>query len=328
MTQVLVTGGTGFIGSHLVDALLSRGVKVRCLVRSRRRLRWLEGKPVELVEGDCADARTLAPAVNGVDVVYHLAGVTWASRESEFYVHNVEGTRNLLEACSTLAPALKRFVLVSSQAAAGPGPADRPRSESDQPAPITPYGASKLEAERVASGYIKQFPVVIVRPCAVYGPRDTGFLDYFRVVRRGFLVEFGSGDNRQVSLCHVRDVVDGLIRAADSQAASGSVYFLADSEPYPWREVESMIEQAMGISARRLVIPAWLLTLLGTLGQMYGRVTGKPVRLNKTRAAELMARHWGCDISKARLELDFTPKTNLENGLRDVVRWYKKEQWL
>ena len=201
----------------------------------------------------------------------NTAGVMWASRESEFFAHNVEGTRNLLAACSAHTPALKRFVLVSSQAAAGPGPSARPRLESDEPAPITPYGASKLEAERVTSGYIKHFPVVIVRPCAVYGPRDTGFLDYFRVVRRGFLVEFGSGENRQVSLCHVSDVVAGLIRAADSQAASGSVYFLADSEPYPWREVESMIEQAMGISARRLVIPAGLLMLLGTLGQMYGR---------------------------------------------------------
>lgn len=329
MTLALVTGGTGFVGSHLVDALLSRGSRVRCLVRSRSRLRWLEGSDVELVEGDCTDPSTLAGAVADVDVIYHAAGITWAARESDYMRHNVEGTRNLLDACRAMAPgALRRFVLVSSQAAAGPGADRKPRTESDPPAPITAYGVSKLEAERLASGYIKHFSVVVVRPCAVYGPRDTGFLDYFRLVRRGFLVEFGAGEDRVVSLCHARDVADGLIQAADSQVASGSVYFLADSEPYPWREVASMMEEAMGVSARRLVIPTPLLWLLAGAGQLYSRTTGKPVKLNRTRAAELAAPYWGCDISNARRDLDFAPKTNLKDGLREVVRWYKKEQWL
>lgn len=328
MTKALVTGATGFIGSHLVDALLARGLSVRCLVRSKQNLRWLHGKNVELREGDCTNPHTLDDAVRGVDLIYHAAGVLWATRESAFFRGNAEGTRNLLGACERSCPDLRCFVLVSSQAAAGPSPPGKRRSEADQPAPITAYGASKLEAERIADSYKDRFSIAIARPCAVYGPRDRGFLAYFRLVRRGFLIEFGSGEEREVSLCHVRDVVRGLISIADSKVASGSVYFLADSEPYSWCKVEGMIENVMGVKARRVVAPVWTLQLLGALGQVYGLVTGRSVVLNRARAAELVACGWGCDISKAQRELGFAPKTNINDGLRDLVRWYKQEQWL
>jgi nucleoside-diphosphate-sugar epimerase len=328
MTLALVTGGTGFIGSHLVEALLSQGVEVRCLVRSRRQLRWLKDKDVELVEGDCAGQGSLQPAVKDVDYIYHAAGVLWAASEKEYFRNNVVATRNLIEACGLSCPGLQRFVFVSSQAAAGPGSDARPRTESDPPTPITPYGESKLAAEQIIIEHKNRVSAVIVRPCAVYGPRDRGFLAYFRIVRRGFLLEFGRGEDRIVSLCHVGDIVSGIIRSAHSQVASGSVYFLADSEPYSWHEVEIIIQRTMGISAKHLRIPSWLLAGLGTVGQGYGLATGKFVMLNKSRVAELMARRWGCDISKARNELGFVPETKLKDGLRDVIRWYKKEQWL
>jgi len=325
----LITGGTGFIGSHLVEALLARGEKVRCLVRSPDKLRWLSGRDVEIVTGDCLHPQSLVEAVRGVDHVYHAAGVLWSANEEAYLRGNVQGTRNLIEACDRACPGLARFVLVSSQAAAGPGTGSGPRTESDAPAPITTYGKSKLLAEQVVLDYKTRISAVVVRPCAVYGPRDTAFLAYFRIVHRGFLIEFGGGEDRIVSLCHVSDVVGGIIRAAHAvSAASGSVYFLADPKPYSWREVESIIEQAMGIRAKRLRIPVWLLYGLGMLGQGYGRATGKSVMLNRSRVAEMTARRWDCDAGKARRELEFAPVMNLNDGLRDVVRWYKKEQWL
>lgn len=326
--RVLVTGGTGFIGSHLVDALLSAELEVRCLVRSREKLRWLKGADVEVVEGDCTAGDTLDAAVKDVDLVFHAAGTLWAAREADYVRHNVQGTRNLLDACKRSCAGLRRFVYVSSQAASGPSTTGKLRSESDPAEPITPYGTSKLAAETAVLAYRAYFPVVIVRPCAVYGPRDTGFLAYLRVVQRGFLVEFGSVEERTASLCHVHDIVRGMIDAAHSQVASGSVYFLANAEPYSWHEVENMLQRVMGVEAKRLKIPGWILVLLGTLGQVYGRITGKSVMLNRARIAELMAQHWGCDASRARRELDFTPEINLNDGLLDVIRWYKKEQWL
>ena len=329
MSVALVTGGTGFVGSHLVESLQAQGVNVRCLVRSAARLRWLEGRDVEIVEGDCLDRPILNAAVRGVDHVFHVAGVLWGGSEEDFYRGNVQATHNMIEACAHSCPDLTRFVLVSSQAAAGPGVGEHPRKESDSPTPITPYGKSKLAAEQVVLAHKSSFPVVVVRPSAVYGPRDTAFLAYFRIVGRGFLLEFGAGEDRIVSMSHVSDVVRGLIQAAHSDSvASGSVYFLADPKPYSWREVETIIEKAMGIRAKRLRIPLWLLSGVGLLGQGYGRATGKSVMLNRSRVAELTARRWGCDTGKARCELGFAPVMNLNDGILDVVRWYKKEKWL
>jgi nucleoside-diphosphate-sugar epimerase len=329
MTIALVTGGTGFIGSHLVESILASGTQVRCLVRPARSLRWLEGKDVEIVEGDCLDREGLDAAVRGVDYVYHAAGVLWSADEREYFRGNVLGTRNMIEACERACPELRRFVLVSSQAAAGPARGDAPRTESEAPAPITPYGRSKLEAERLVCDYRSRVSAVVVRPCAVYGPRDRALLAYFRLARRGFLVEFGSGADRIVSMCHVSDIVRGTICAAVSgSVASGSVYFLADPEPYSWRRVESIIASVLDIKARRLRLPLWLLSGLTALGQGYGRATGKSVMLNRSRVAELMARRWDCDAGKARRELGFAPGVNLKDGIREVVRWYQKEQWL
>lgn len=329
MSVALVTGGTGFVGSHLVEALIEKGIRVRCLVRSSVRLRWLEGLDVELVEGDCSDPHGLDAAVKGADHVFHAAGVLWGADEDAFRRGNVEGTRNMVEACARACPQLERFVLVSSQAAAGPAVGEVLARETDPPAPITPYGVSKLEAERVVLTHKSSLPCVIVRPCAVYGPRDKAFLAYLRIVRRGFLIELGDGAERVVSLCHVTDVVRGILQAAyHGSVAPGSVYFLADPEPYAWRGVETIIQQVLGVRARRLRVPAWLLNGLAALGQGYGRATGKSVMLNRSRVAELTASRWGCDTGKARRELGFAPVMNLTDGLRDVIRWYKKEQWL
>jgi nucleoside-diphosphate-sugar epimerase len=323
----LVTGASGFIGSHLVEALLAQGRSVRCLVRDRRRLRWLQGLPVEIIEGDCARPDTLDVVAGGVERVFHVAGATWAATAAEFYRQNATGTLNLLQACAAAAPGLERFVLVSSQAASGPATAGRAVREHDPPRPISVYGESKLAAERYVRQFSARLPVTILRPSAVYGPRDRSFLGYFRLVRRGFLLEFGAGE-RHLSLCHVTDLVAGILRAADSQPASGSVYFVADSEPYSWREVEQVLCDTLGVDARRLTLPRWLLHALGALGQGVGAVSRVPVQLNRARAAELLERRWTCDTGLARRELGYASKTTLRAGLQQSVRWYEQQNWL
>jgi nucleoside-diphosphate-sugar epimerase len=323
----LVTGASGFIGSHLVEALVSQRRPVRCLVRDRQRLRWLAGQPVEIVEGDCARRETLTEATYGVDRVFHIAGASWAATATEFYRQNATGTRNLLQACASNAPQLRRFVLVSSQAASGPASGRGTVGENDPPRPVSAYGESKLAAERYAQQYRDRIPITIIRPSTVYGPRDRAFLPYFRLVRRGFLLEFGAGA-RDVSLCHVSDLVAGLMQAADSQSASGSVYFVADSEPYSWQRVEEMVCGILGVSAKRLILPGWMLYVIGSLGQVFSAVSRVPVQLNRARAAELLERRWVCDTSLARRELGYESRTTLEAGLRQLVRWYEQENWL
>ena len=157
--RVLVTGATGFIGSHLVEALLSRGFEVSCLVRDPSRASWISGMDVRLMPGDCTDPESLAGVTSGMDYVFHNAGVTKASGRETYYKVNADGTRNVLEAAARDAAGLKKLVYVSSQAAAGPSVMDRPRKEDDPPAPVTDYGLSKLEGERYALKFKDVLPV-------------------------------------------------------------------------------------------------------------------------------------------------------------------------
>jgi len=325
--SVLVTGGTGFIGSHLVEALLARGEKVRCLVRSKRKPRWLGAMAVELVEGDCARPETLRAAVEGVEYVIHGAGCTFAPTEAAFFEVNAGGTRNLLDACLA-ADTVERFVLLSSQAAAGPGSRERPVRETDSPRPLSAYGRSKLEAERACLGEVDRLSVRILRPSAVYGPRDAGFLPLFRLVKRGFLLELGRGE-REISLCSVNDLVACVVQATyNGHLDSGSVYFVADSEPYSWGTVERQLCAALGVSARRIIVPGMVLRMAGVVGQVYGAVTGQAVPVSRARAAEMLEKHWVCDPAAAGRDLGFSPGTNLENGLQQAVRWYEQNNWL
>lgn len=323
---VLVTGGTGFIGSHLVESLLARGETVRCLVRSPRRLRWLAGLDVDVVAGDCTRPESLAPAVAGVERVFHLAGTTFAPTETAFFHYNAAGTRHLLDAC-VAAGGVETFVMMSSQAAAGPGTRDNPARETDPPRPLTAYGRSKLAAERHCLDRADRLSVRILRPSAVYGPRDTAFLPYFRLVKRGFLLEFGAGE-REISLCFVNDLVEGLVRVADSHLESGSVYFIADSEPYSWDAVETLLCALLGVTGRRIIVPGIVLKTAGVIGQAYGALTRKAVPINRARAAEMLEKHWVCDTAAARRELGYSPGINLENGLHKAVRWYEQNNWL
>ncbi len=323
----LVTGASGFVGSHLVDGFSQAGHDVRCLVRSKARPGWLENKRVELVEGDCTRPDTLISAVRDADIVVHAAAVTWTAKRSSYFQVNAVGTHNLLMACAEHAPDVGRFMFISSQAAAGPARNGRALTERDIPRPISPYGESKLLAENHVAAFAGRFPCIILRPSAVYGPRDRNFLPYIRMVKRGFLLELGSGQ-RIVSLCHVQDLVSSALASANSQVPSGSVYFVADPDPYPWREVEQGICAALDVDPRRLMVPQWCLRVFGAVGQLYGLLTDRPVRINTTRAAELLEKRWICDATKMTKELGFTSSTELTRGLQQLVRWYQQQYWL
>lgn len=331
--KALVTGASGFIGSHLVEQLVADGLQVRCLVRDPSRIRWLSGlmrardaAAIELVTGDCTRPETLASAVAGVDRVYHVAGVSWARDSESFFRHNALGTENLLAACLTHAPELEKFIYISSLAATGPARSG-PVLESDPLRPLGPYGASKVAAEYHVRRASHLLPTVILRPAAVYGPRDSGFVQYFRLVKRGFLVEFGAV-RRRVSMCHVADVVHAIVAAGNSQVGSGTVYFIADPDPYNWGEVESIVSQVLGVSAWRLRVPQWILHSAGGMAQRYSQVTGRPVKLSAARAAELAEPNWVCNVTRVQHELGFAPTTSLEKGLREAVLWYQQQKWL
>lgn len=233
--KVLVTGASGFIGSHLTESLVRKGYDVRCLVRPTSNLRWLKGLKVELFYGSLEDPFSLRDIIQDVEVVFHVAGVIKSPNASEYFRINAEGTKNLLDAIVRLSPPLRCFVQFSSLAASGPGTDSRPRTESDPCMPITPYGISKLSAEHVVLRYASsyQIPFIIIRPPAVFGPRDMETLYFFKQARQGRIPVIGRGD-KYFSLIYVRDLVEGAIRTALSSETLNRVYFLSHPEPMTW----------------------------------------------------------------------------------------------
>ena len=325
--KALVTGANGFVGSHLVEGLLRKGCQVRCLVRKTSNLRWLSGLNVEYAYCDIGEKNSLEGAVRGVDVVFHCAGLTKARCREEYFKANAEGTKNLVTASLESNPKLKRFVYVSSQAAVGPGADEKPLDEAAPCRPITYYGESKLEGENIVLGYISKLPITIVRPPAVYGPRDTDILGFFKVANSGFRISFGFGQNF-LSLVYVKDLVDGIILAAENPQSVGQTYFVADDRVYSWKEAFEIIATVLDKKTIPLRIPKSLVFSVAFIAQSFCALTGKAAVFNVQKAKEITRRYWGLDVSKAKAELGFSPEHDLVKGAEETVKWYREMSWL
>jgi dihydroflavonol-4-reductase len=324
--KALVTGANGFIGSHTVEALLARGDDVRCLLRPTSNRRWLEGLSYEAVLGTVDDRSSLASAVAGADVVYHCAGATKARKAESLYRVNAEGTANLADACLAQ-PSPPLLVYVSSQAAAGPCYASGARREVDECVPVSHYGRSKLEGERALERRGADLPFVIVRPSAVYGPRDTEMLLFFKFVNKGIEPALGWND-RYLSLCYVDDLVDAIMLAGREAKARGQVYFVAHDEVWDWRGVSRAAAAALGVKTRAVRVPKAVLFGAATIAELAATLSGKVATLNRERARVMMEELWVCDISKAREELGFAPRVGFAEGASLTAAWYREQGWL
>ena len=326
--RALVTGARGFIGSFLVEQLLQRGYEVTCLLRPKKTGRgWLTGLDFREVAGDINAPASVAEAVADADLVFHVAGLTKAVTRRELYRANVEGTRTVLETTLRFNPGVRRFVLVSSLAAAGPSRTERPLTEADPPQPISHYGRSKLEAERLTLQYARELPVTIIRPPAVYGPRDRDVFSVFKYIKSGWLPTL-TGGPRYVSLIHVHDLVRGIVLAAESEAAAGQTYFLANPPSYVWHEVEDQLAEILGAVPRRIPVPVALAFVTALASEVFGRLTRRAMLINLDKFRELVATRWICDSSRAQKEFGFTTEVDLAEGLRSTAAWYAKQGWL
>ena len=322
--KVLVTGATGFLGSHIAERLAAGGHEVRVLLRSTSSRRFLEGVPFEEVLGDLTDAASLGPAARGVDAVIHAAGLVKARSAREFQEVNAQGTSNLLAAVEREAPGLTRFVYVSSLAAHGPSPDGAPRPLDADPAPVSVYGRAKAEGEALVRRSPLADRAVMLRLPAVYGPKDFALLSFFKLVKLRFAPLLYGGRNT-LSIIYAEDAARAAADLATSSAAVGEAYTADDGGRYTWRDLVAHVEAAMGRKALVLPMPLWSYWLAGLASEGFGALVRQATPLSRDKVVEMRQRYWVSSNAAIEADLGWQPQVPFAEGARRAAVWYREQ---
>jgi len=309
-----------------VDALLAQGTRVRCLLRATSSRRWLEGKPVEVAEGDVGHTAGLDAAVAGVDWVVHAAGLTHAPNAGEFFRANDQGTGNMVDAALRASPPPRRFIYISSQAAAGPSRNGAPVVETDEPRPVSAYGESKLAGERRVMAARDRLPVVTLRPPTVYGSRETVLLKYFRSVK--FHLRPVLGGEHPFSIVYAPDLADAVLLVLRDERAIGQVYYVAGPDRTGYGEMGDAIAQAMKTWALRVTVPRFALQAGALVGEALGALTRQTPFLTRAKLREITAGDWIVSSRRIREDLGWASATSLEEGVGKTADWYRQVGWV
>lgn len=323
----VVTGASGFVGSHMVDFLLTKNHHVKCVLRETSSLRWLKNKPVEIYYTGLFDKEKLKPILKDANYIFHIAGVVKSKTVEGYFKGNVETTRSILDALCEINSEVKRVIIVSSQTACGPSLDGKPCTEETLEHPITTYGKSKLEEEKLAKSYMSKLPITIVRLPAVYGERDTEIFQIFKTYKMGIMPVVGF-DEKRLNLSHVYDIVKGIYLAAVSEISKGKLYFIASEEIYNWLQISESIERAFGKKAVIIRIPHLLVFTVAAFAEFFAMFTSKPATFNIEKAIDFVQKNWICDVSKAKKDLGYKQTISLEEGLKRTIDWYREVKWL
>lgn len=337
MPQCLITGASGFVGTNLARRLQNDAWTVSALVRPTSQVDALKRLDVELRSGSLQDAASLAEAVRGVDVVFHLAGRTKALDPADFHRDNAAGARLVAEACAAVDPP-PVLVMTSSLAAGGPGTFKAPRRESDPPQPVSHYGRSKLAGEQAVAELADRVPTTVLRPPIVFGPGDMASLQMFRGMKMLPLHPTPGLRRWGVSVVYVDDLCTALAAAAvrgERLAAPGvdaapgqGVYHVAAQRDLTYGEFGRLAGQAAGWIVVPLPLPKLAFWVVGGGMELVGRARRRPGLVNLDKARESSAAGWVCSAEKIRAQLDYRPAASIEQQLADTVAWYRAQKWL
>lgn len=326
--RVLLTGATGFVGSHVAEQLLEAGHEVVATVRKTSETRHLEQLDVEMVEADLVEGiDRLDDVVAEVGGVVHVAGLTGASETRQLYRVNAEGTRGLVDRVAEVGQPGTDFVYLSSVSARGPSDGDEPPEPQATPDPVSHYGKSKLEGEGAVLAHRDSLDVTILRPPIIYGPRDRDVFEIFQLADRRLTPVMG-GPRRWLSIVHGEDVARATVRCLEEAPGDGEIYYVADGDRYTWRQLGDHISEAVGKQTLTIPVPQWMFATAAILADVGGGLLTDTATFGRDKYREMCQPGWICDCSGLREDLGWEPKWSLPDGARQTAEWYRRHDWL
>ena len=326
--RVLITGASGFVGYHLIVAALASDLEVFAGLRPSSDIKHLEGLNINYTFLDYQDKVSLQKEIEDKKYHYiiHASGITKAKNKEEYNKVNAEYSRNLALAAVSANTMLEKFVLVSSLAALGPLNDMTDTIEDNSAAhPVTHYGESKLLAEQYLSA-IKDLPLVIIRPTAVYGPREKDIFILFQTINKGIEPHIGKFKQR-MTFIYVKDLAKIIVKSLFSDVTKKQ-YNVSDGNIYSRYALADGVKKSLNKRTWKLHLPVFMVTCLAGFMEWAYRNSSVIPALNKEKMHELTAINWACSIFSVKAELGFSPEYNLETGVAETVNWYKKNKWL
>jgi len=324
----VVTGASGFIGSHLVDYLVEGGCTVYALIRKTSDLKWLrQSDRVKLHLADLTQPDLSLPFLDQADYLFHCAGLTKAKTEAEYFKINAEGCTALYENCVSPGKKFKAIVHLSSLAAVGSGEVHKAVDENSPCKPLTFYGKSKLAGEETALKFSSSLPVVIIRPPVVYGPRETDFFTYLKAIQKGWKVKIGHA-HRELSLIHVQDLVRAMVEAAVRFPRDENIFFVTDGKAYSWEDVAETAIRILNVRARTLTIPESLVAGVACVSEALAWFGSTAPLIDRQRLIDVCQSSWVASPKRFFDRYNFQPQYDLDKGLRETLAWYQENRWM
>lgn len=325
--RVLITGGSGFVGYHLIEEALQNNLEVFIAVRKSSKIDHLKNFDIQYIYPEFNNTEALKQLLAEIkpNYVIHAAGVTSARSEGEYNRINATYTFNLASAAKEACPALKKFVLVGSLAAVGPlNTLSGLITETTIPKPVTAYGRSKLLAEQKLKT-VTGLNYTILRPTAVYGPRDTGIFIFFKQVAKGIEPYIGNAQQK-LSFIYVKDLTKASIKAL--YGGNNQTFNLSDGNFYSRYELGNITKDELKLKTLKFHLPVNFVKIIAAVSEKLSSLRNKAAILNIEKLNELMATNWHCDIEAAKSDLGFYPSYNLQAGMAETLKWYKAHKWL
>lgn len=318
----MVTGSTGFVGTHILDRIVANGWKATVVVRKETKSKHLRDLPAVNVEDEKEMARVLAET----DYFFNVAGIISAPSRKVYMDGNWKFTKKMVALCLRYAKNIRRFLHISSLAAAGPSKDGKQVTEDMAPEPMSTYGLTKLYGELEVLASADDMRVTIVRPPVVFGPRDRGLLELFQVAKKGvFPIPVTA---RRVSMVYVEDLVDSIFSTLMIPKCARNVYYACFEKPYSYGELHGIIESSLGRKLKKVAVPGGVLVSAARVAELANEFAGIKSMFNVDKATEMSQRDWICSAKKLEADTGYASKGSAEAKIPETMRWYKENRWL